>query len=157
MLVILCGQGWELKDSRGAQTYGDFIFHVIYLRSPRSFWQWEGKSNHSEYVLNILFFFFSYVGLHLLHMEVPRLGVKSEVQLQAYTTATAMGDPSRICNLCCTLQQGGIPNPLSEVRDWTHIFMDSSWILNPLSHNGNSQNILFLMRLSLKGSYFTRA
>ena len=29
-------------------------------------------------------------------------------------------------------------NPLSEVRDQTHIFMDFSPILNPLSHNGNS-------------------
>ena len=33
------------------------------------------------------------------HMEVPRLGVKSELQLQAYTTATATLDPSRVCNL----------------------------------------------------------
>ena len=32
-------------------------------------------------------------------MEVPRLEVKSELQLAAYTTATAMPDPSRICEL----------------------------------------------------------
>ena len=31
-------------------------------------------------------------------MESPRLGVKSELQLQAYSTATAMQDPSRDCN-----------------------------------------------------------
>ena len=30
--------------------------------------------------------------LHLQHMEVPRLGAKSELQLPAYTTATAMQD-----------------------------------------------------------------
>ena len=29
-------------------------------------------------------------------MEVPRLGVKSELQLVAYTTAMAMRDPSRL-------------------------------------------------------------
>ena len=30
------------------------------------------------------------------HMEVPRLGVASELQLTAYTTATATPDPSCI-------------------------------------------------------------
>ena len=33
------------------------------------------------------------------HMEVPRLQVKSELQLSAYATVTAMLDLSRICNL----------------------------------------------------------
>ena len=32
--------------------------------------------------------------LHLQHMEVPRLGVDSELQLPAYITTTAMQDPS---------------------------------------------------------------
>ena len=41
--------------------------------------------------LIILFWF---LGLHLWHMEVPRLGVKSELQLPAYTTATATPDLS---------------------------------------------------------------
>ena len=31
--------------------------------------------------------------------EVPRLGVESELQLPAYTTATATWDPSHICEL----------------------------------------------------------
>ena len=34
--------------------------------------------------------FFLGGGLHLQHMEVPRLGVQSELQLLAYATATAM-------------------------------------------------------------------
>ena len=38
-------------------------------------------------------FFPPILGLHLLHMEVPRLGVELELQLPAYTTATAMQDP----------------------------------------------------------------
>ena len=35
--------------------------------------------------------FFSpfFLGLHLRHMEVPRLGIEWELQLPAYTTATA--------------------------------------------------------------------
>ena len=43
--------------------------------------------------------FFSFLGVHLWHMEVPRLGVKSELQLPAYAIATATQDPSRVCNL----------------------------------------------------------
>ena len=34
-----------------------------------------------------------FLGPHLQHMEVPRLGVKSELQLPAYASATAMLDP----------------------------------------------------------------
>ena len=33
-----------------------------------------------------------FLGPHMRHMKVPRLGVKSELQLLAYTTATAMRD-----------------------------------------------------------------
>ena len=36
----------------------------------------------------------SFLGPHLRHMEVPRLGAESELQLPAYTTATATRDPS---------------------------------------------------------------
>ena len=39
------------------------------------------------------FFFFAFLGPHLQHMEIPRLGVQLELQLPAYTTATATQDP----------------------------------------------------------------
>ena len=47
---------------------------------------------------NFFFFFWSFVflGPHLWHMEVPRLGVETELLLPAYTTTTAMQDPSRV-------------------------------------------------------------
>ena len=48
-------------------------------------------------------FFFVFLGQHLQHMEVPRLGVKSELQLLAYTTATQ--DPSHFCDLHRSSQQ----------------------------------------------------
>ena len=83
--------------------------------------------------LSIFFFF---LGPHLWHMEVPRLGTESELQLPA--TATATPDPRRICNLHCSSQQHRILNPLREARDQTCILMDMSQVLNPLSHNGNS-------------------
>ena len=39
-----------------------------------------------------VFFCFLFRGSYLLYMEVPRLGVKSELQLLAYTTATPTTD-----------------------------------------------------------------
>ena len=61
-------------------------------------------------------------------MEVPRLGVESELQLPAYTTATATWDPSCVCNLHLSLQQRRILNPLSEAREQSRVLMDSSQI-----------------------------
>ena len=58
-------------------------------------------------------------------MKVPRLGVKSELLLPAYTTATAIWDPSYICELIHSLGQCWILNPLSEARDQTHILMNT--------------------------------
>ena len=74
------------------------------------------------------FFFFFFLGLHLDHMEVPRLVVESELQLPASPTATAMWDPSCVCNLHHSSWQHRILNPLSRAKDRTHIFMDTSQI-----------------------------
>ena len=38
-------------------------------------------------------FYFCFLQLHLMHVEVPFLGVESELQLPARTTDTAMWDP----------------------------------------------------------------
>ena len=62
----------------------------------------------------LFFFFLVFLGQQLWHMEVARLGVKSELQLLVYTTAIAT-HPRHICDLHPSLQQ--------------------YWILNPLSHN----------------------
>ena len=51
-------------------------------------------------------------------MEVPRLGVQSELQLLAYATAIATRDPS-IWNLHHSSRQRRILNPLNEARDQT--------------------------------------
>ena len=74
-------------------------------------------------------------------MEVPRLGVELEVQLPAYTTATAMPDPSHVCNLHHSLWQYWILNPLSEARDRTLIHMDTSQVF--YHDKGNSQTQCF--------------
>ena len=61
-------------------------------------------------------------------MEVLRLGVELELQLQAYTTATATWDPSHVCDLHHSSRQHWILNPLSEARDQTCILMDTSQV-----------------------------
>ena len=45
------------------------------------------------------FFFIVFLGPHPRHIEVPGLRVELELQLLAYTTATATLDPSRVCDL----------------------------------------------------------
>ena len=62
-------------------------------------------------------------------MEVPRLGVELELQMLAYTTATATWDPSHVCDLYHSSQQCRILNPLSEARDQTQNLMVPSQIL----------------------------
>ena len=65
------------------------------------------------------------LGPHLHRMEVPRLGVESELQLPAYTTARATPDLSRICDPCRSLCQRQILNPPSEAGDQTGILTDT--------------------------------
>ena len=65
-------------------------------------------------------------GPHPWHMEVSRLGVESELQLLAYTTAIAMPDLSHVCNLHPSSWQCQILNPLSAARDQTRVLMDTS-------------------------------
>ena len=95
--------------------------------------------------LDLLFggFFVFFLGLCPQHLEISRPGTESELQLPAYIKDTAMPDPSHICSLHHSLWQCWIFNLLSEARDRTHIFIDTSWVHNLLSHNGNS-NFFFL-------------
>ena len=81
---------------------------------------------YTYYPSTFFFFFLLFLGLHLRHMEVPRLEVQLELQLLAYTTVTATPDLSHICNLHHSSQQLGILNPPSEARDQTHFLMDTS-------------------------------
>ena len=75
------------------------------------------------------FFFFFFFGLFRAapaHVEVPRLGVESELLLPTYTTARS--DPSHVCDLHHSSQQHWIFNPLSRARDRTQVLMDTSWV-----------------------------
>jgi len=94
--------------------------------------------------LGVLFtnqFFFLFLGLYLQHMGVPGLGVELELQLQAYTTATAAWDLSRTCDLCRSSQQCWILSLLSKVRDQTHILMDTVGSLTLGATTGTPRSI----------------
>ena len=90
------------------------------------------------------FFFvlFVFLGRHLQHMEVPRLGVKWELQLPATATTIATQDRSLIFDLHHSSWQRPILNPLSGARDQT------SQVLNPLRHNRNSWPVLTYVVMS---------
>ena len=76
----------------------------------------------------ILFLSFVYLGPHQRHMEVPRLEVESKLYLPAYATATAIPDPSCVCDLHHSSWQYRILNPLTKARDQTHNLMVPSRI-----------------------------
>ena len=102
------------------------ITAVDKIESPRYLASWNSLINHYEFIAFLVkiqtfelqglyflwifplcfmqklfsfFFFLFFLELDPWQIEVPRLGVKSELQLWAYTTATATQDPTCICDL----------------------------------------------------------
>ena len=77
--------------------FPDVISSILYLTS----FIFRGDLSIFLFFFKFLNFFnfFVFLGLHPLHMEVPRPGVELELLLLAYTIATATWDPSHVCNL----------------------------------------------------------
>ena len=92
-----------------------------------------------------LFFFF--LRLHLRYMEVPRLEVEWELQLPAYATAIATQDPSLVCDLTTIQGNARFLNPLSEAWDRNPQPHGSQLDQFPLHHDGNSSQVLLLLKL----------
>ena len=89
-------------------------------------------------------------------MEVPRLGVKSELQLPAYTTATATPDPGCVwANTTAHVNAGSLTHWARPGIEPTQL--DNIWLPNSLSHKRNSQwDLTFSSFLLLESSYRTR-
>ena len=82
------------------------------LISPYSCHRGWGAASSQGNMFSFCFFsLFCFLGPHPWHTKVPRLGVESELQLPAYTTATATLD------LQHSLQQRWILNPLNKAGD----------------------------------------
>ena len=94
-------------------------------------------------------YLFCFLGPPPRHMEVSRLGVELELQLPAYTTATAMADPSRVCDLHRSSRQHWILNPLSKARDRTCNLMDTSQIRFRCATMGTPQKEKVLVEVPL--------
>ena len=106
----------EMAGSHGSCSL-DFLrnFHTVF----------HGGCTHF-----FLFFFlssFAFLGPHVRHMLVPKLGVKLELQLLACTTATTR-DLSHVCKRHHSSWQHRILNPLIEARDGTPILMNLSGV-----------------------------
>ena len=89
------------------------------------------QSDPVIYIYTFLFFclfFFPFLGVLLQRLEVPRLGVKQELQPASCATAIATWDLSRVCNVHHSSWQCRIVNPLSKARDQTCNFMVPSRI-----------------------------
>ena len=107
-------------------------------------WIWVLKYSFLFFYFH--FYFYCFLGPHMWRMEVSRLGVESELQPPAYTTAIAMWDLSHICDLHHSSQHHWIPDPLSKARDQTHTLMDTSGICFCFTMMGTS-GVLFIFKV----------
>ena len=69
------------------------------------------------FLLLWVFFFPIFLGPHSWHMDISRLGVESELHLPAYTTATAMQDPTHI-RPTPQLMETPDPQPTERGQGW---------------------------------------
>ena len=86
--------------------------------------QWNNKILNLRTVL-FFFFAFCFLGLYPQHKEAPRLGAESELQLLAYTTATAT--PIQAVSVTYTAAHGKARSLTHWARPGTE--PASSWIL----------------------------
>ena len=104
------------------RTHSHFILKIPYVC---------GLSFYNSFFFSF-FFLFVFLGLQLQHMEVPKLGVKSELQCRP-TPQPQQQDLSCSRDLHHSSQQCHILHPLSKARDRTWILMDTSRVLYPLA------------------------
>ena len=128
----------SLLDVSFTSQVGGVLVGVLTLTWVRSRVPSKQDVSLSPFLLSFLFlsfppslpyFLLSFLSLlHPQHMEVPRLGGKSELQLPVYTTVTGIQELSHIYNLHCSLQPCQILNPLSEARDQTCILIHGHYV-----------------------------
>ena len=99
------------------------------LQRHHNMWSWNNNGRVGKLAKPRRYFLvFFFLRAAPLHMDIPRLGVKLELQPLAYATITALPDLSLDCNLHHSSWQHWILNSLSEARDRTCILMDISQI-----------------------------
>ena len=105
---------------------------IHFLGGGGNMHHWFHKQIGQGFVFCLVFLFVClfvcFLGPHPGHVEVPRLGVESELQLPAYATATPMPDPSCICSLHHSSWQPWILNPPSRAWGQTLVLVDSDQV-----------------------------
>ena len=86
-----------------------------------------------------IFYFYFFLGLHLQHVAVSSLGIKSEPQQRGIWPSMQP--------IYHSSQQCQILNSLSEARDQTHILMDTSWICYCWARMGTPGRLYLLTTL----------
>ena len=118
--IILWRKKWGLKEIK--PFFGHRASELTDLEKSSKSFSHQNLSSYSwcyiphnmkQQTLIMLF----WGGAHLRHIEVPRLRVKTELQLPAQTTATATQDLSCVCDLPHSSQQRRILNPRSKAMD----------------------------------------
>ena len=127
--------------SRG-RKYPEAFENAVWFLSIILMRKWSRKERRKCQLIRYIHIFFFFSGLHLQHTEDLGLGVQLELQLPAYTTARATQVLSCICNLCCSLQECWILNPLSKARDQTLILTDTTQVLHHWATMGTLVNFL---------------
>ena len=130
-------------------THSFFSYYLPSCSNPRDWLQFlcavqQDLITHPFFFLIFFFVFLPFLGLLPWHMEVPRLGVQSELQPPAYATGTATRDPSCICNLHHSSRQCWILNPLSKARDRTHNLVVPSRIHFHCATTGTPVIVIFI-------------
>ena len=89
----------------------------------------------------VFFFFFNlFLQPHLQHVEITRLGASRSSRCRLIPQPQQRQKRATSVTYTCNLWQHWVLNPMSEARAQTHILMDTSRVLNQLSHNGNSSS-----------------
>ena len=101
VLKICLGPATSVHQGEGTLVHSAVQKGVLFWNA--CFWSQILNFSHSlicsptcGHYDEFFFFFFFFLGPLMWHMEVPRLGVKSELQLPAYTIATATAE-SKLC------------------------------------------------------------
>ena len=100
-------------------------------------------------ILSSLWVVGSYLLLYLQELDLVYtgplvFGVKSELQLPVYTTATALGIWAMAAAYTTAHGNAGIPDPLSRARDQTHFLMDTSWVHYCWATMGTPAPLIFI-------------
>ena len=93
----------QSQDAFESLFFFSFLSFFLFLHICSSGGLLDFKNENYVVSLSVFFFFLPFWRPHPWHMEIPRLGLKSE--LQSYATATVttvMPDLSRICDIHCS-------------------------------------------------------